>query len=87
MFTMLTDEDLKAIGTIVQKSVEDTLNDHEGVISTKFDAVQEQLDGIETRLTTVERKLDRTDSKVNALVNVMEKKRVITEEEKQMVLA
>ncbi len=83
MPTMLTNEDLKAIG----KVVEGVLSDPEGVINTKFDAVQEQLDGLDNRLTNLDRKLDRTDGKVNILINVLEKKRIITEDEKHTVLA
>ena len=38
------------------------------------------------RFDDLERQQGRTDGKVNTLVNIMEKKRVITEEDKQAVL-
>ena len=79
---MLTTEDLKAIGTIVEtvvettvekivvekietlvppiveKAVEKAMTDPESVINVKFDAIQEQLDGIENNMLTLD-KLER----------------------------
>ncbi len=82
---MLTAEDLKAIGQVVEEKLDEKLDDPEGILNIKLDAMQEQIAGVETRLTGVERQLTKTDGKVNTLVNIMEKKRVITEEEKQAV--
>ncbi len=97
---MLTKEDLEAISgiietkvpPIVEKVFDEKINDPRGVFNVKLDAVQEQLDGIDTRLTNVgnkvtniERQAARTDGKLNALVNVMEKKRIITENEKRTI--
>ena len=87
---MLTPEDLKAIGQVVEEKVDElaeTVQKGFSEMEERFNAVDDRLTSVETRLTTVERKLDRTDGKVNTLVDVMEKKRIITEEEKQAVLA
>ncbi len=48
MNPMLTEEDLKAIGTIV----EDKIDALEERVNLKFDAVQESLDSIENRIVT-----------------------------------
>jgi septal ring factor EnvC (AmiA/AmiB activator) len=97
MSDMLTPEDLKAIGQVVEEKVDELaetvqkgfseMEERFNGVDRRFTSVEARLDKVETSLTTVERKLDRTDGKVNALVNVMEKKRIITEEEKQAVLA
>ena len=71
---MLTQEDLKAIGTIVETTVEKivvekietlvpaivekAMTDPESVMNVKFDAMQEQLDGIENNMLTLD-KLER----------------------------
>lgn len=63
---MLTQDDLKAIGQIVGERIDERvpkivndlvppmLDELEGRMNVKFDAVQEQLDSIDTRLTGVE---------------------------------
>lgn len=63
----------------------------------RFDGLDKRLTGVETRLTGVEatmvtkdyldEKLGRTDGKINALVNVLERKAVITTGEKSAILA
>lgn len=93
----LTKQDLQAIGQVVDEK----LNDPQGPLNIKLDAVQEQLDGIdgrlgrvegrldrvENRLEGVENKLDRVDARGIVLINVLQKKRVITEGEKRTILA
>ena len=59
---MLTQDDLKAIGKVVDDSIEHALSDPQGVLNIKLDAMQEQfdglekkVDGIESRMLTIER--------------------------------
>lgn len=58
MPNMLTKEDLKQIGEIVEEVVDrkfdEKLNDPQGVMNVKLDAVQEQLEGMNARLMRVE---------------------------------
>ena len=76
---MLTQEDLQTIGKIVENAIDakvpaivkkvldETLNDPEGVINVKFDAMQEQLDAIESRITSVEGRLTSVDSSLSSV--------------------
>ncbi len=56
---MLTQDDLQAIGQLVEEKTTKPLQQQIGglklEIDTKFDAVQEQLDGIENRMLTMDR--------------------------------
>lgn len=56
-------------------------------VENRLTGVENRLTGVENRLEGVERKLDRTDGKVNVLINVLERKAVITTEDKGAVLA
>jgi archaellum component FlaC len=109
---MLTNEDLKAIGRIVEEKndevleavnkgfqgVQDQLNGMQGQINGmqgQINGMQGQINGIDSRLQFVEsnmvtkdfleRRLGKTDGKINALVGVLERKRVISEDEKRTI--
>lgn len=76
---MLTPQDLEAIGHVVEtkigelvpKIIDDRLNDPEGILNVKLDAVQEQLGEIDSRLTRVEGRLETVDSRLNRFENTM----------------
>ena len=65
-------------------------------VDTRLNAIETHLNGVDTRLTSVEanmatkdfieRRLAKTDGKINSLIHTLEKKRVISEEEKRTVL-
>jgi hypothetical protein len=54
---MLTSEDLQAIGQLIEEKstqpLKKDIEELEGRMNVKFDAVQEQLDGIENRMITL----------------------------------
>lgn len=57
MEPMLTQDDLKAIGTLIKAEIEpltERIDRLEETVNVKFDAVQEQLDSIDGRLIGVE---------------------------------
>ncbi len=57
MEPMLTQDDLKAIGTLIKTEIEplsERIDRLEETVNVKFDAVQEQLDSIDGRLIGVE---------------------------------
>ncbi len=76
MSDMLTPEDLKAIGQVVEEKVDELaetvqkgfseMEERFNGVDRRFTSVEARLDKVETSLTTVERKLDRTDGKERA---------------------
>lgn len=62
------------------------VNDLAEAVNTGFTSVHQDLADIRHNLTETQRQLARTDGKMNALVNVMERKTVITLEEKRSIL-
>ena len=98
---MLTQEDIKLIGeevgNVIEQNITPQLEDIRGRlggvenrldrVENRLEGVENRLDRVENRLEGVERKLDRTDGKVTALVNVLERKSVITLDDKRMVLS
>ena len=55
MEPMLTQDDLKAIGTLIKAGIEpltERIDGLEETMNVKFDAVQESLDSIENRMVT-----------------------------------
>lgn len=98
---MLTPEDIKLIGEEVGNVIEhnitpqfqdvrnrlDRVETRLGSVETRLDRVEIRLGSVENKVDGLERKLDRTDGKVNALINVLERKTVITTEDKRAILA
>jgi chromosome segregation ATPase len=68
-------------------------------VETRLTGVEGRLTNVENRLTGVERRMDtemvtkdflerrlsKTDGKINTLVSVLERKKVITEDEKRLI--
>ncbi|MEK7545642.1 MAG: hypothetical protein AAB554_01025 [Patescibacteria group bacterium] len=98
---MLTPEDIKLIGeelgNVIEHNITPQFEDIRGRldrVETRLDGVETRLDGVETRLDrvdhrleTLDRSLGRTDGKVNSLINVLQKKDVITIADKRLVLS
>ena len=98
---MLSPEDIKLIGEELGNVIEhnitpqfddirvrlDRVDIRLDRVETRLGGVETRLDRVENRLEGVENKLDRTDGKVTALVNVLERKSVITLDDKRMVLS
>lgn len=95
MKDMLTDNDIARIGVEVGKVIEDNVNPRFEAIEKRLDGVEQRLDGVEGRLTSLEtgmvtkdfleRRLAKTDGKINILANILEKKDIITAEERETI--
>lgn len=60
MSNMLTQDDLKAIG----KVFEEKINDPQGVLNIKLDAMQEQIDSVEKKVDEVEKNVIGVESQM-----------------------
>ena len=84
---MLTPKDIKRIGEEVGKVIEDNILP---LIDEKLTPINGQITAIREEMKTgfdrLDRRLDRTDGKLNTLVNVLHRKRVITEDDKRLVV-
>lgn len=56
-------------------------------VDERLDAIDRRFDGVDRRFDGLEKRMDRQEGKMNALVNVLQEKHVITEEEKKSVHA
>ena len=54
-------------------------------LEKRFDGLEKRFDGLDNKFGGMERKIDKIDGRLNTLVNVLEKKQVITEEDKQVI--
>lgn len=72
-FAMVKTELIEALGEVIEQN-----------INPQFDELRSEMkDGFDR----LDRRLDRADGKVNALVNVLERRAVITPAEKRVVLS
>ena len=84
---MLSEQDFKRIGEGVGRVIEDNVLPRvEEMLDERFKPVLKRLDGVDNKLDGIERRLDRNDGKINALVNVLQLKRVITGPDKEAIL-
>jgi len=72
------------LAEIINKGFQNT-QDQFHVLEKKFDALSNRFDGLDNKFGGMERKIDKIDGRLNTLVNVLEKKQVITEEDKQVI--
>ena len=72
---MLTKDDLLAIGQVIEervpaivgKVVDERLNDPQGILNIKLDAMQEQLEGVEAKVDRLEVKVDSVENRMVTL--------------------
>ena len=70
---MLTSEDIKLIGEELGNVIEQN-------ITPQFQEIRDEL-------RVITRRIDRVDGKVNLLVNILQEKRVVTEDDKHLILS
>ena len=72
---MLTQEDLKNIGELIDIKLTFLENRIEAKMNARFDAIEARLDSIEARLDSLEARVDSLEETVNALSESVEEVR------------
>jgi archaellum component FlaC len=88
--TEVVSEVVLQVGEVLERNFNPQFEDIRGRldrVENRLDRVEYRLDRVESRLEGVENKLDRTDVKVTTLVNVLERRSVITPADKRLTLS
>ncbi len=65
----------------------EAVKDGFGLMDEKFEKIDGRFDAVDTRFDRLERRMDRQEGKITILVNVLQEKRIITEDDKKNIHA